>query len=83
MLHGKVVKLVPVKGFGFVVGTADGIERFFHRSVVALNRYALLKEGQAVKFTVDDANEKGPRCTEVIPMADAEQAASDEVNGNK
>lgn len=82
LVLGKVVKLVPIKGFGFVVG-ADGTERFFHRSVVFGNRYALLREGQQVQFAADDANDKGPRCTQVVPVAEGSVTRVVEVDGNR
>lgn len=79
--EGHIVKLVAVKGIGFVQGR-DGTERFFHRSVVRGNRFALLREGQVVTFVAEDDAPKGPRCSEVV-QGDGRTVADIEANGNR
>lgn len=51
------------EGFGFIRGT-DGVERFFHRSVLENESFPNLVEGQAVTFE-PDRGEKGPRAVNV------------------
>lgn len=58
------------RGFGFIAGE-DGVDRFFHRSAVAIAegaRFEQLAENQAVEFDHEDG-EKGPRAKNVRPAA--------------
>lgn len=63
-LSGVVKRLVVSKGFGFIRGDDDGIERFFHRSAVQAVGFADLHEGDRVTF-LDEMSDKGPRCANV------------------
>jgi CspA family cold shock protein len=55
-VRGRVKKLVPDRGFGFVRGD-DGKEVFFHRSGLAATDYDSLSEGDVVEYVVQE----GPR----------------------
>ena len=55
-VRGRVKKLVPERGFGFVRGD-DGKEVFFHRSGLAATDYDSLSEGDVVEYVVQE----GPR----------------------
>ncbi len=67
-MDGVVARLVRDKGFGFIRGNADGVERFFHRSSVRPNAtaYDEMTEGDAVTFD-DSDGPKGPRAENVVP----------------
>ncbi|MFN2568731.1 MAG: cold-shock protein [Candidatus Dormibacteria bacterium] len=59
MVSGRIKKIVPDRGFGFVRGD-DGNEVFFHRTEVTTTDFDALEEGEAVTFEVVDSP-KGPR----------------------
>jgi CspA family cold shock protein len=56
---GRIKKIIPDRGFGFVRAD-DGAEAFFHRTEVTLVDFDSLEEGQAVTFDLVDSP-KGPR----------------------
>jgi len=56
VLHGKVVRLMPEEGYGFVA-TPDGQELYFHRENLANNNFEQLEEGSEVQFLEDIASE--------------------------
>jgi CspA family cold shock protein len=62
-VRGKVKKLVPERGFGFVRGE-DGKEVFFHRSGLGANDYDSLSEGDTVEYVVQEGP-RGPRAENV------------------
>ncbi len=66
--HGRVVKLFPEEGYGFIE-TASGEEVYFHRNSVVNEHFGKLKEGDEVRveFAVDES-EKGPQATTVKPI---------------
>jgi len=69
MSSGKIKKLVPEKGFGFIQ-TESGQDVFFHHSTVADQAFDDLTEGQSVEYTVEDGQSnrgKGPRAASVAP----------------
>ena len=66
-VRGKVKKLVPDRGFGFVRGE-DGKEVFFHRSGLGANEYDALSEGDVVEYVVQEGP-RGPRAENVRPIA--------------
>ena len=72
-VRGRVKKLVPDRGFGFVRGD-DGKEVFFHRSGLGANDYDSLSEGDVVEYVVQEGP-RGPRAENVRSVA-AEGAAS-------
>lgn len=59
MVSGRIKKIIPDRGFGFVRGD-DGNEVFFHRTEVTTTDFDALEEGEAVTFDVVDSP-KGPR----------------------
>jgi CspA family cold shock protein len=66
-VKGRVKKLVPERGFGFVRGD-DGKEVFFHRSGLGANDYDSLSEGDVVEYTVQEGP-RGPRAENVRAVA--------------
>jgi len=62
-VRGRVKKLVPDRGFGFVRGD-DGKEVFFHRSGLGANDYDALSEGDVVEYVVQEGP-RGPRAENV------------------
>ena len=66
-VRGKVKKLVPDRGFGFVRGE-DGKEVFFHRSGLGANEYDALSEGDVVEYVVQEGP-RGPRAENVRPIS--------------
>jgi CspA family cold shock protein len=59
MPEGRIKKIVPDRGFGFVRAD-DGLEVFFHRTELGPVDFDTLEEGQPVTFEVFDSP-KGPR----------------------
>ena len=66
-VRGRVKKLVPDRGFGFVRGD-DGKEVFFHRSGLGPNDYDALSEGDLVEYVVQEGP-RGPRAENVRAIA--------------
>lgn len=66
-VRGRVKKLVPDRGFGFVRGD-DGKEVFFHRSGLGPNDYDSLSEGDVVEYVVQEGP-RGPRAENVRAVA--------------
>ncbi|ABB74208.1 ribosomal subunit interface protein [Nitrosospira multiformis ATCC 25196] len=56
VLHGKVVRLMPEEGYGFVE-TSSGQELYFHRENLANNNFEQLEEGSEVQFLEDIGSE--------------------------
>ena len=69
MPTGKIKKIVPEKGFGFLAGE-KGKDIFFHHSSVADRGFDQLSEGQAVEYSLDEQGSagKGPRASMVRPV---------------
>ena len=59
------IKRITDRGFGFIA-TLEGTEYFFHQSACAGTRFADLREGQLVSFTVGEGP-KGP-CAENVTL---------------
>ena len=59
MPAGRIKKIIPDRGFGFVRAD-DGNEVFFHRTELTLIDFDQLEEGQVVEFDIVDSP-KGPR----------------------
>ena len=71
-MHGHIVRLIRDRGFGFLVGKDDQVERFFHRSDCSGHNGAgfdQLTESQAVNFE-PIAAPKGPRAENVRPAGE-------------
>ena len=63
VMTGTIKRLVPEKGFGFIVAS-NGKEYFFHSSACASEPFDSLREGQDVTFDVGQGP-KGPRAENV------------------
>ncbi|HXZ67657.1 MAG TPA: HPF/RaiA family ribosome-associated protein [Alphaproteobacteria bacterium] len=61
--HGRVMKLFPQEGHGFIE-TPDGLEIYFHRNSVVDGKFADLEKGVEVRFSAAEG-EKGPQATTV------------------
>jgi CspA family cold shock protein len=72
-VRGRVKKLVPERGFGFVRGD-DGKEVFFHRSGLGPNEYDSLSEGDLVEYVVQEGP-RGPRAENVRMVVDGQTGA--------
>ena len=59
MPAGRIKKIIPDRGFGFVRAD-DGNEVFFHRTELTTVDFDRLEEGQVVEFDIVDSP-KGPR----------------------
>jgi cold shock CspA family protein len=61
--HGRVTKLFPERGYGFIE-TPDGLEVYFHRNSVLDHGFDRLAVGTEVRF-VEEAGERGPQASTV------------------
>lgn len=59
--HGKVVRIFPNEGCGFI-STPDGREIYFHENSVLNGDFADLRIGDEVRFS-EEMGEKGPQVT--------------------
>ncbi len=62
-MTGKVKWFNELKGFGFITAE-DGVDYFVHFSGIASEGFKTLKEGQDVKFTLEDG-ERGKQAVDV------------------
>ncbi len=60
MPEGKIKKVLPDKGFGFIEGETDDV--FFHRSALQGMPIEELQEGELVDYGIEQ-DDKGPRAT--------------------
>lgn len=66
--HGRVAKLFPTEGYGFI-RMADGQEVYFHRNAVVGEAFDRLEVGAEVRVSVhDDESEKGAQAGSVRPI---------------
>ena len=65
-LKGTVKWFNPSKGYGFI-DQEDGEDVFVHYSVIKMDGYRVLKQGQIVEFEVEESP-KGLQASEVIPV---------------
>lgn len=65
--HGRVTKLFPDEGFGFLE-TADAREIYFHENSVLDSGFRGLELGTEVHFA-EELGEKGPQATMVRPVS--------------
>lgn len=64
-LHGRVVKIDPGEGFGFIE-TSDGREVYFHRNSVVNGDFETVGSGSEVRLVIDEREgEQGPQATTV------------------
>jgi cold shock CspA family protein/ribosome-associated translation inhibitor RaiA len=64
---GRIVRLFPADGYGFLEAE-DGREVYFHENSVSKGRFGRLKVGEPVLFA-EEEGDKGPRATTVVPGA--------------
>ena len=70
LTKGKVKWFNDVKGFGFVCSLEDtATDYFIHYSVINVDGYKSLAEGQEVTFEMLDG-EKGPYAANVTPVGE-------------
>jgi cold shock protein len=68
MASGKIKWFNDQKGFGFIQDQATGKDVFVHFSVVDMQGFKSLKEGQTVTYEAENSD-KGLKATKVIPQA--------------
>ncbi len=67
-LHGKVLRLFPAEGYGFV-DASDGREIYFHRNSVPGDGFDKLEVGRDVRLVVAEGESaEGPQASTVIPL---------------
>lgn len=65
-LHGKIMRLFPKKGYGFIE-TANGNEIYFHKNAVASGNFDKLEPGAEVRLAVaEKESAQGPQATTVV-----------------
>ena len=67
MATGKIKWFNDQKGFGFIQADEGGEDIFVHFSVVEMDGFKSLKEGQAVTYEAEKS-ERGVKATKVIPQ---------------
>ncbi len=66
--HGKVARLFPYEGYGFVE-MSDGREIYFHRNSVVNDGFDQLEAGQEVRVAVAEGESaEGPQASTVTPI---------------
>ena len=67
-LHGKVARLFPYEGYGFIE-TSDGREIYFHKNSVLRQRFDHLEVGHEVRVvTAEGESAEGPQASTVDPL---------------
>jgi CspA family cold shock protein len=67
MATGKIKWFNDQKGFGFIQADEGGDDVFVHFSVVQMDGFKSLKEGQAVTYEAE-SSERGIKATKVVPQ---------------
>ncbi len=63
--HGKIARLFPYEGYGFIE-TSDGQEVYFHRNSLVDASFDALEAGQAVRLVLAEMeSDKGPQASTV------------------
>ena len=66
--HGRVVRLFPYEGYGFIA-TPDGGEVYFHKNSVIENGFDRLEVGSEVRVVIAEGeSEKGSQASTVTPI---------------
>ncbi len=65
MPTGKIKWFNDQKGFGFIADDAGGEDVFVHFSVVEMDGFKSLKEGQEVEYDAE-SSDKGLKATRVV-----------------
>lgn len=63
---GRVVRVFPGEGYGFLE-SSEGIEIYFHHNSVLRDGFGELKVGEKVRY-VEEPGEKGPQASTVEPL---------------
>ena len=66
MAAGKIKWFNGQKGFGFIASDQGGDDIFVHYSVVEMEGFKSLKEGQTVEYDAETSG-KGLKATRVVP----------------
>ena len=66
MPTGKIKWFNDQKGFGFIADDSGGEDVFVHFSVVEMDGFKSLKEGQPVEYQAETSG-KGLKATKVVP----------------
>jgi len=61
--RGRITKLFPLEGYGFLT-TPEGREVYFHRNAVVTGDFAQCRVGDALRFA-EELGEKGPQASTV------------------
>ncbi len=64
-MTGKVVWFNNARGYGFIQADTTKDEYFVHHTVIEMDGYRSLKEGQAVTFDVELGPKAKPQATNV------------------
>jgi ribosomal subunit interface protein len=64
--HGRVTRLFPEKGYGFIA-MPDGLEIYFHKNSVVEDGFGKLSVGSEVRVVVAEGKE-GPQASTVTPI---------------
>jgi cold shock CspA family protein/ribosome-associated translation inhibitor RaiA len=64
--HGRIVRLFPQSGYGFLE-TPDGREIYFHNHSVLRGGFGCLEVGMEVRFA-EEQGDKGPQASSVTPV---------------
>lgn len=67
--HGRITKLFPERGYGFIE-TPDGLEVYFHRNSVLHHGFDRLLVGTEVRF-VEEQGDQGPQASTVAIAGEA------------
>ena len=66
---GRIARLFPERGYGFLV-TADGGEVYMHRNSIVHGSFDELRVGDRVRYVVDtEEGEKGPQTSTVVLLS--------------
>lgn len=67
-VHGKVVRLFPYEGYGFIE-TSDHREVYFHKNSVTNSGFDKLETGAEVRLVLAEGESaQGPQATTVVPL---------------
>ena len=67
-LHGKILRLFPYEGYGFIAAS-DGREIYFHKNSVLSGAFDKLEQGNEVRLAVAEGESpQGPQATTVEPL---------------